>query len=297
MKALLSGKILAVALVAVVLTACGGSDDDDDNSSSSSAPASVAASSVATSEAASSVAASEAASSAATSEAVSSVAMSEAASSVAMSEAASSVATSEAASSVMESSSSEATSSAAAAALVIYEENILANWTAWDCCRGSTPVALVASEVDHGKAAQFSILGDGQTVVGFSSRTGHGAVGGAVFDATSIKTTGTISFDLKLITAASAGAVDWKFKVESNGGGAGNAAEVDLTDNSQEGHAAPVLNTWQTYTFNISALETAGVNVAGLDVFMIFPAWGTGTGAVFQVDNVKIWSTGAVTPE
>ena len=285
MKTLLSGKILVLALTAIVLTACGGSDNDD-NSSSSSAPSSVAASSVATSEAASSVAASEAASS---------VATSEAASSEAMSEAASSVATSEAASSVMESSSSEAASSAPAAALVIYEENILTNWVAWDCCRGSTPVALVTSEVDHGKAVRFSILGDGQTVVGFSSRTAHGAVDGTAFDATSIKTTGTVSFDLKLITAASAGTVDWKFKVESPG--AATAAEVDLTDSSQEGHANPVLNTWQTYTFNISTLETAGLNEAAMDLFMIFPAWGTGTGAVYEIDNVKIWATGADTPE
>jgi hypothetical protein len=179
--------------------------------------------------------------------------------------------------------------------LVIYEEDILPEWAVWDCCLGSTPVALVADEVEHGKVVRFSITGNGQTVVGFTSRSIDGAVGGAAFDATSIKTTGTVSFDLKLITAATAGTVDWKFKVESTG--AATAAEVDLTDSSQEGHAAPVLNTWQTYTFNISTLETAGLNVAAMDLFMIFPAWGTGSGAVFEIDNVKIWATGAVTPE
>jgi hypothetical protein len=271
MKTLLNGKVLVVALVAIVLTGCGGSSNNNGRSSSSA----VAVSSVAASEAASSemVVASS----------------SEAASSVMVI-----ASSSEAASSVMESSSSEATSSAPAAALVIYEEEILPGWKAWDCCAGSTPVALVASEVEHGKAVRFSIIGNGQTVVGFSSRTAHGAVDGVAFDATDIKTTGTVSFDLKLITAATAGAVDWKFKVESTN--AATAAEVDLTT-SQEGHSAPVLNTWQTYTFNISALETAGLNEAAMDLFMIFPAWGTGSGAVFEVDNVKIWATGAVTPE
>ena len=95
-----------------------------------------------------------------------------------------------------------------------------------------------------------------------------------------------------MTTAPTAGVVDWRFKVESNGGGAGNAGEVALSS-SHEAHTTPVLNTWQTYTFNISDLETAGVNVAGMDLFMVFPAWGSGAGAHFQIDNLKIWATGA----
>jgi hypothetical protein len=188
--------------------------------------------------------------------------------------------------------SSVASSSAPSAALVIYEEDILDNWMAWDCCGQSTPVALVASEVEHGKAVRFEI--NGATVVGFSSRAGHNAVDGAVFDATDIKTTGIISFDLKMITAPTDGVGVWKFKVESYGGQApaGSAAEVNLSS-SHEGHVAPVLNTWQTYTFDLADLETAGVNLAGLDVFMVFPAWNTGDGAEFEIDNMRIWSTGA----
>ncbi len=257
-------------------------------------PSSVAASIPSSVPASSAVASSMAASSIAASIEASSTPASVAASSVDASStpASSAVASSIEASSIPASSSSIASSSSPSAALVVFEELALSQWNPWDCCGGSTPVVITGSEVDHGQVAQFSI--NGATVVGFSSRADHGAVGGTPFDASSIKTTGTVSFDLKMTQAATAGPAVWKFKVESNGGaGAGNAAEVNLTT-SQEGHAAPVLNVWQTYTFNISALEAAGVNVSGLDLFMIFPAWGTGGGAIFQIDNMKINATGAV---
>jgi hypothetical protein len=262
MKALLSGKILAVALVAIVLTACGGSDSNGRKSSSSSVPSSAAASSVAPS----SVAASSVAPS------------SVAASSVAASEVASSVASSE-----------------AAPAMVIYEDEEIPAWNLWDCCGGTTPVVVAAAEVEHGNVAQFTINNgpDGGSVVGFTARNGgnDGAEGGAPFNATSIKTTGTLTFDLKMTQAPTPGVGVWLLKVESSSGPI-TFAEVNLSS-SHEGHTAPVLNTWQTYTFNISALETDGLDVSRMEVFMIFPAWSTGQGAIFQVDNVKILATGA----
>ena len=54
------------------------------------------------------------------------------------------------------------------------------------------------------------------------------------------------------------GGYNWLLKVESNA--AATFAEVNLSS-SQEGHAAPVLDTWQTYTFNISDLADAGLDV------------------------------------
>lgn len=255
MKTLLSSNSLIVALLAIALTGCGGGSSS--KKSESSAAASSTPSSVASS----------------TPSSVASSMPSSVASSVPSSAA---------------SSESSSASSVASAALVIYEEDEIPAWHLWDCCGGTTPVAVVSAEVEHGKAAEFAI--HGSTVVGFTARNGDGAVGGAPFDATSIKTTGTIKFDLKMTHAPTAGVGTWKFKVESPA--AATHVEVNLST-SQEGLTAPVLNTWQTYTFNLSTLETAGLDVAHLELFMVFPAWGTGDGAIFQVDNVKILATGA----
>jgi hypothetical protein len=76
----------------------------------------------------------------------------------------------------------------------------------------------------------------------------------------------------------------WKFKIES--GDTTSAVELDLTA-SQEG-LAPVLGEWQTYTYTLSDLFDAGLDVSEIDVIMVFPAWGTGNGAVYRLDNVAI---------
>jgi len=175
----------------------------------------------------------------------------------------------------------------ATAALVIFEDVIQPQWTAWDCCGGSTAM-LVTDNAEHAEATQFTINGD--TVVGFSTRIDHGAVDGVPFDATSIETNGTFTFDLKMLT--SPGSTDWKVKLESTA--AATNAEVSLSA-SQEGHATPVLDTWQTYTFNISDLKDAGLDISAIDVVMMFPTWGQGNGAVYLIDNVKFMTTGAAT--
>jgi len=58
---------------------------------------------------------------------------------------------------------------------------------------------------------------------------------------------------------------------------------------SQEG-AAPVVGEWQTYTYSLQDLSSAGLDISALDVVMVFPAWGTGEGAVYRIDNVLISS-------
>lgn len=169
--------------------------------------------------------------------------------------------------------------------LTIYETDIQPNWLAWDCCGGTTPMTVTEGG-DFGEVTEFTINGD--TVVGFSTRSGHGATNGVKHDATSILDTGTLSFDLKM--TASPGDTDWKIKVESDEGA--THAELSLTT-SNEGHTGPVLDTWQTYTFNLKDLANAGLDHTNIDIVMMYPAWGTGSGAVFRVDNVKINATGA----
>jgi beta-glucanase (GH16 family) len=166
------------------------------------------------------------------------------------------------------------------ASVVIFDETNRADWLAWDCCTGSTP-SVEADDGDHNNVVEFGITGE--TVMGFSTRDSHGATGGLPFDASSIVTAGTISFELKM--TASPGDVPWKFKIESNE--AETAVEIDLST-SIEGHATPELGVWQTYTFNIADLVDAGLDPSAIDVVMMYPAWGQGNGAVYRVDNVRI---------
>ena len=167
--------------------------------------------------------------------------------------------------------------------LVIFENMALAKWALWDCCAGSTP-SVETDDVDHDQVAEFDVLGAAETVQGFTARDADGAIGGTPFDASAFSSTGTLSFEMKVVTAPAAG-TPWILKLESVGA-ATNTGDLNL-NSSNEG-AEPVVGQWQTYTFNLSALAAAGLDLSAIDVVMIFPAWGQGAGAVYRVDNVMV---------
>ncbi|MGL4641122.1 MAG: hypothetical protein ACRC1V_12175 [Plesiomonas sp.] len=156
-------------------------------------------------------------------------------------------------------------------------------WAAWDCCTGFVPPVIQDSDSAHGAVTAFEI--NAPTVAGFTARNDAGAIGGSPIDVSAWRETGTVSFDLKLTKAA--GATDWKFKVESADG---SWAEVSLP-------TVPVLDTWQTYTINLKDLADKGVNLAKVDLVMMFPAWDTGIGSKYSVDNVVFSSQGYVGEE
>lgn len=64
---------------------------------------------------------------------------------------------------------------------------------------------------------------------------------------------------------------------------------------SAEGHAAPELNVWQTYTFDIADLVAGGLNASAMDLFMVFPKYDANGGTVYLIDNVVINSGGVDT--
>ena len=150
-------------------------------------------------------------------------------------------------------------------------------WSIWDCCGGSTPTVETDDDNSKGAVAQF-IIGEAPTVMGIL------ADDGVYYDAANLLATGVVRFDMKVVSAPSNPDAVWKFKIES--GDAATAVELDLTD-SVEG-AAPVTGQWQTYTFTLQTLFNAGLDISAIDVVMVFPAWGTGNGAVYRLDNVEI---------
>jgi len=172
--------------------------------------------------------------------------------------------------------------------LIIFNDANNPAWTIWDCCGGSTPT-VETDDAEHGATAEF-VIGAAPTVMGFTTRAGHGAVGGTPFDASPMLTTGSVKFDMKVVSLPNNAAATWMFKIES--GDATTAVELPLTT-STEG-LAPMQDVWQTYTFPLQALADAGLDLSAIDIVMIFPAWGTGEGAVYRVDNVEISQDGGV---
>lgn len=158
------------------------------------------------------------------------------------------------------------------------------DWPMWDCCGGSTPIEAMDDE-EHGLTAEFNI-GEAPTVMGFNTRTSAGG-SGKPFDATSILENGVLQFDVKVMSNPNDPAAVWTMKIESNEGD--TAVELPLTDAGD----APVAGEWKTYTFTFADLAGAGLDVSAIDVVMIFPAWGTGEGAVYRVDNAKMYDPSA----
>ena len=165
------------------------------------------------------------------------------------------------------------------------------DWVAWDSAGGTTPLQVADGDMTYGEVMEFDIVGS--TVVGFSSRAPF-ASGGVPYDASGVVNTATLEFDLKMTALPATGATDWKLKVESLS--AAKAVEVSLTS-SIEGHLAPELDTWQHYSFQLADLQAQGsLDVSAIDLVLVFPEFGTGNGAAFRLDNVKILTNVAQNP-
>ena len=173
--------------------------------------------------------------------------------------------------------------------LTIFETAERADWAAWDD-GGGTPGIVIDSDMTYAEAMEFSI--NGSAVAGFTTRAPD-AVGGAPVDLSGIEASGTLEFDLKMTAPPTVGAVDWKLKVESNS--AATAVEVSLTT-SRENHAAPILNQWQHYSFDLADLAALGLDLNAVDIVLVFPEYGLGDGAQFRLDNVEILANPAPSP-
>ena len=176
----------------------------------------------------------------------------------------------------------------------LFTDSIRDGWVVWDCCGGSTPESVAIT--DRGQVVQYTVTASGETVQGFSTRSAIGG-GDALLDVSASEMTGSISFDLRVVSAPST-ATAWLFKIESNGGvdndAGGEAVEVNL-NTSNEG-VEPAIGEWQTYTFDLIDLTNAGLDISAIDVLLVYPTWGTGPGAVYQLDNIQVNKDGTSTP-
>lgn len=161
--------------------------------------------------------------------------------------------------------------------LTIFENNVVSGWSLWDCCAGSEPT-VVSAEAPYGSVAQFEIPGWPETVLGFLADEG------VSYDASPLVANGAISFDMRIVNQPSSGPTDWFFKVESTG--AATAVEFPLSAGNYGNE--PVAGEWARYNFPLQELFDAGLDISDINVIMVFPAWGTGQGVVYQIDNLQI---------
>lgn len=169
--------------------------------------------------------------------------------------------------------------------LVIFNNGVNTDWPMWDCCGGSNPIEILDEETDS-LAAQFTV-GSAPTVLGFFNRAPLG--GDNPFDATALIADGVVQFNVKVVTPPANPDATWMFKIEAAGGD--SAVELPLA--AGNAGQTPVTGQWATYTFSVQSLFDAGLDVSAIDVLMVFPAWGTGEGAVFRMDQVKIFNPNA----
>jgi len=159
---------------------------------------------------------------------------------------------------------------------VLFDEKAKEQWSIRDCCGDSIPT-IENDDTEHGLTAEF-VIGDTPTVMGLL------ADDDVYLDASNLLSNGIVQFEMKVISAPTDPDSTWQFKIES--GDADSFALFELSE-SQEG-LDPVVGQWQTYTFSLQSLFEAGLDISQIDVLMIFPAWGTGEGAVYRLDNVVI---------
>ena len=126
--------------------------------------------------------------------------------------------------------------------------------------------------------AQFEIAGSPETVLGFLANDD------ATHDASALLGSGSVSFDLRVVSAPTNPDSSWLFKIESSS----SAVELPLASGNSD--QAPVTGEWARYSFSLQSLFDAGLDISDIKVLMVFPAWGTGQGAVYQMDNVEISS-------
>ena len=165
--------------------------------------------------------------------------------------------------------------------LTIFDDEELDGWLLWDDSENTAPMVVVDEDATFGAVAEFEIVDNAGTVLGFNSRISDNQ---KTFNATGLLEEGTISFDMKVVSAPS-GTDNWLLKVEADNNQSGTGDNLFL-HTSIEGQF-PMQGVWQTYTFTVQSLADAGLELGLIDLIMIFPEYAKGEGAVYRVDNVK----------
>jgi beta-glucanase (GH16 family) len=154
--------------------------------------------------------------------------------------------------------------------LVVYQDAFVNTVSAFvDGASAVTEVA--ATDAAFGTVLNINYTGNGIAGIGH----------GTLLDVSAYATDGTLEFDA-LVIRDDAGSVPWKLKIEGSSGAI--FVEVPFTD-SNEG-LAPVVGTWQHYTFDIaSALNGGNMDWSVVNLMLFFSNYTGGLGEI-QIDNI-----------
>ncbi|MCW8092181.1 glycoside hydrolase family 16 protein [Alteromonas sp. ASW11-130] len=157
-------------------------------------------------------------------------------------------------------------------ALTLFDESLNTHWDLWDCCANAS-LAILSDDV-MGNVINVDFFGPEPTVSGLSANLPHDV---------SAVSAGTLSFDLRLMNPPADPSTLMLLKVEATDG---SSAQFPLHE-GLDGEPLNV-NIWQSYSFDIATLASAGLNISKLKYIMVFPEWGKATGTVYQLDNINI---------
>ncbi|WP_416307546.1 di-heme oxidoredictase family protein [Neptunicella sp. SCSIO 80796] len=163
--------------------------------------------------------------------------------------------------------------------LVLFDEATAQGWSLWDCCANASLIEVNDPDGNHGQVIKVDFYGPVGTVSGLFASS--------VVDLTQL-TNGTLEFDLKLVNPPTDTSALILLKVEALGG-AFAQLELNQSDEGQD----PQIGQWQHFTYQLSDLAAAGLDLSQVKIVMIFPEWGKAQGAIYHLDNVIFTSQSA----
>ncbi|GAA0370730.1 hypothetical protein GCM10009092_38800 [Bowmanella denitrificans] len=158
--------------------------------------------------------------------------------------------------------------------LVLFADTAANGWTLWDCCANASLTVVQDNDPGFGNVVEVNFYGPSGTVSGLQANIAH--------DLRPVAE-GTLEFDLKLVSAPEDAEALILIKIEGQNS---SYAQFALSD-SLEGQV-PQVGQWQHFSYDISALAAAGLDLSQIKLVMIFPEWGRALGAVYRLDNLVI---------
>lgn len=158
----------------------------------------------------------------------------------------------------------------------VFDGALNSNWETYDCCGGTTPV--IVNDNTRGDVIEFTGAID-------DANMGFTAIN--AIDISGFGNNSALTFDIKIIQfPTTTPNTDWTVKVQSNGGPfttpAGEESSINVSFND-----LPAVDEWKSFSFPVSDMENAGLIVTAIDKITISPSFGSVSGAVYYVDNVK----------
>ncbi len=155
--------------------------------------------------------------------------------------------------------------------LTVFANTLAEHWSRYDCC-GNARVELMTPK--QNPIIQLDYFGPAPTVAGLQASIPH--------DMSNLYE-GIIRFEMNIAQLPDDPAPPVFIKIEAADG---SFAQI-RADATAEQHP-DTQGQWRTYSLTTLQLQAAGLNLKKVNKILVFPAWGQATGAVIQLDNIRL---------